>query len=419
MRMRNIKQEVYRYLKGCFDYFNDTTFYYSEDKKIKAKCPWGRGSMEHFVNNLKKIYTRDKDTEIKDLYEKNEKYLVRVVYNNFSKMYDTNGVPHAEFERLKKEIDRSLKQVATQTMAEKDPLANLYTIKLISKFRIELKRNVIKYNEKNQFDKVASYYEKKYKDCKKRNKAVPKSREELVNKVINLSGVFIMNDLLGVNEVKEVLNSSIVKLEDYRAKLSPQKLSDSNEENKINIIKIYKRCCKIMNIVQKNTSLLKLAIVKTEFISIEKELKNLCIKQAEKILQKDTEKRKLKEIKKALMRINTQVTLFDNSKYHTVANYRECAQSIGKTLQDLINDLKNIVGDKTFEKDGYYEIFSKMISCCEKFNQEDVINEFNKLGELFDKLWEHSRKDHKINTHVAVYADVIRNKLSSDKQIVK
>ncbi len=247
--MRNIKQEVYRYLKGSFDYFNDTTFYYSEDKKVMAQCPWGRGSMEHFVNNLKEIYTRNKDTEIKDLYEKNENYLVRVVCNNFSKMYDTNGVPHADFEGLKKEINHSLKQVATQTMAEKDPLTNLYTIKLISKFRIELKKKVIKYNEKNQFDKVASYYEEKYKDYKERNKAVPKSREELVNKLISLSEVFIIDNLPEVNEVKEALGSSIAKLRGYRAKLSPKELSTSNEQNKININKIYKRCCKIMNIV--------------------------------------------------------------------------------------------------------------------------------------------------------------------------
>ena len=414
--MGNIKQEVYRYLKGCFDYFNDTTFYYSEDKKIKAKCPWGRGSMEHFVNNLKEIYTRNnKDTEIKDLYEENEEYLVRVVCNNFSKMYDTNGVPHADFEGLKKEINHSLKQVATQTMAEKDPLANLYTIKLISKFRIELKKKVIKYNEKNQFDKVASYYEEKYKDYKERNKAVPKSREELVNKLISLSEVFIIDNLPEVNEVKEALGSSIAKLRGYRAKLSPKELSTSNEQNKINIIKIYKRCCKIMNIVQKNTSLLKRAIVKTKFIPIEKELKNLCVKQAEKILQKDTEERKLKEIEKALMRIITQVTLFDNSKQHRAVDYMECARNIGETLRDLINDLKTIVGDKTFEKDGYYKIFSEIISCCGKFNQEDVIDKFNELGKLFDKLWEHSTKDHKINTHAAAYASAIRNQLSFKK----
>ncbi len=111
------------------------------------------------------------------------------------------------------------------------------------------------------------------------------------------------------------------------------------------------------------------------------------------------------------MRINTQVALVDD----TAANYRECAQSISETLQELINDLKNIVGDKTFEKDGYYKIFSEIISCCKKFNQEDAINEFNKLGELFDKLWEHSTKDHKINTHVAVYASTIGDKLSFKK----
>ena len=413
--MENVKQEIYRYLKGCFDYFNDTTFYYSEDKKIKAKCPPGPGSMRYFVDKLEKIYTGSRNDGIKNLY-RNQNYPVRVVRKSFLQMYDKeNGNDQTEFERLKKDINHSLKQMILKKESEDNPLYYVYTTDLIKQFMMKFKKKVVKYNQKNQFDGLVSYYMKEYKDYKKRNKSVPKDREELVNKVINLSGVFIMDNLLGVNEVKEALNSSIVKLEGYRNKLFQKELSNSNEKNKINIVKIYKRCCKIMNIVQKNTSLLKRAVVKTEFIIIEKELKNLCVKQAEKILQKDTEERKLKEIEKALMRINTQVTLFDNSKQHGAVDYMECAESISKTLQELINDLKAIVGDKTFEKDGYYEIFSKIIFCCGKFNQEDAINEFNKLGELFDELWEHSTKDHKINTRVAFYASTIKNQLSPDK----
>nr|DAQ07639.1 MAG TPA: hypothetical protein [Caudoviricetes sp.] len=407
--MENVKQDVYRYLKASFDYFSDTTFYF-EDKKIKFKRPPGTSSMEYFVGKLKEVYTKNKDINIKDLYQENANYPVRVVCENFLKMYDETGNSQAEFEKLKKEINHSLKQIDPAKMSKSDPLAYFYTLRLISKFRVEFKKKVIKYNQKNQFDGVAIYYRQRYKNYKRNHKNNPRTRKDLVDQVIDLSEVFIMDNLTGVNEVKAALDSIINKLKTYRAKLSSDKLSSLNDENKANIVKVYKQCCKIMNVVYKNVSVLKRAIVKAEFILMERELKKLCFERTEKVLQEDTKKRKLEKIEETLSKIYMKICLLESPI--TANDYRNCIKNISDILKKSIIELKDIVDKNTLEKDTYYKFFNEIISCCNNWNQKDGEQKFEELAKVFDELLEYASKENeiKIGGYAFATADNMRYK---------